>query len=119
LFHILRDVVGWRGAIIVFDCHWLRSGHARKPNISSMDEQLSTWSACTGQLYCRAPELPRGESGRGQPHSKTLSRHLLRIPIPRGRGVRLSSAAFSFDLNLTSFSEPKLAAIFPLPHWEG
>ena len=33
------------------------------------------------------------ESGRGQPHSKTLSRDTRRLVIPPGFGVRLSSAA--------------------------
>jgi hypothetical protein len=41
--------------------------------------------------------LQQNESGRGQPHSKTLARFPERIAIPQGLGVRLSSAAFSSD----------------------
>ncbi len=34
------------------------------------------------------------ESGRGQPHSKTLARCPMRLDTPQGFGVRLSPAAF-------------------------
>src|SRR6267142_4727135 len=44
---------------------------------------------------CRASMGKRTKSGRGLPHSKTLSRSSKAIMIPPGFGVRQSSAAFA------------------------
>src|SRR5882672_1528006 len=46
---------------------------------------------------CRATMGRRTKSGRGLPHSKTLSRTSKAIMIPPGFGVRQSSAAFALD----------------------
>src|SRR6267143_6661600 len=54
----------------------------------------------------------RTKSGRGLPHSKTLSRSSRAIMIPPGFGVRQSSAAFASD-------RVQCPTVFIAPSWKG
>jgi hypothetical protein len=60
---------------------------------------------------------PVPQSGRGQPHSKTLSRRPMRVRDPTGSGARLSSAAFLRAMlpkqrPMFQFADSRLVALY-------